>query len=149
MVDYKTLFISTPCTVLILDPTFKIVEVTNEYLNMVSRTRESMLGMSIFEAFPNNPEKPHSGVDILRESLERVLKHKKTDVIDVIRYDIPINGVFVERWWEPSNEPILQDGEIKYIAHRARDVTDLTAMKAKYSKSLIELEYLTKKIAGM
>ena len=127
--DYEGIFRSTASAYLILDTRLVIVEVNAAYLKATSRTRESVLGKHIFEAFPENPSDPQAtGVRRLFESLQRVMQSKTTDSIGLLQYDIPVGppeeGRFEKRYWSPINSPVLdQEGRLTNIIHQAIDVT--------------------------
>lgn len=68
--DYKAIFSATASAYLILDTDMTIVEVNDAYLAATGRTRKSVLGRHIFDAFPENPnDRQAVGVERLRESL--------------------------------------------------------------------------------
>ncbi|MGV3570813.1 MAG: PAS domain-containing hybrid sensor histidine kinase/response regulator [Ramlibacter sp.] len=127
--DYEGIFRSTASAYLILDTRLVIVEVNTAYLEATSRTRESVLGKHIFDAFPENPNDPQAtGVRRLFESLQRVMQSKTRDSLGLLQYDIPVGppeeGRFEKRFWSPVNSPVLdQEGRLTHIIHQAIDVT--------------------------
>ena len=128
-VDYESIFSATQSAYLILDTELVIVEVNHAYLQATDRTRESVLGRYIFDAFPDNPADPHAdGVPRLHESLRRVLQLQTADQVGVLQYDIPIGpperGSFEKRYWSPINSPVFDgQGKLTHIIHQAIDVT--------------------------
>ncbi|MER6683689.1 PP2C family protein-serine/threonine phosphatase [Streptomyces olivaceoviridis] len=127
-VDHAALFAATPSPYLVLGPDLVIVDVNQAYLEATERTREDLLGLHIFTAFPDNPADPEAdGVRNLGASLHRVLATSRPDTMGLQKYDIPVMdrpGVFEERWWSPVNTPVLgPDGQVAYIIHRVEDVT--------------------------
>ncbi|POX63105.1 protein phosphatase [Streptomyces sp. Ru62] len=127
-VDHAALFAATPSPYLVLGPDLIIVDVNQAYLEATERTREDLLGLHIFTAFPDNPADPEAdGVRNLDASLHRVLATSRPDTMGLQKYDIPVTGrpgVFEERWWSPVNTPVLgPDGRVVYIIHRVEDVT--------------------------
>ncbi len=120
--DYKKLFEATPHPYMVLYPDFeyKIAFVNNKYLEATRTRREEMVGRSLFEVFPDNPDDPRAnGVSDLRASLDRVLKERAQDVMGVQKYDIPDGrGGFEVRYWTPVNTPIFgDDGQI--VSHHS------------------------------
>ncbi|HJV21043.1 MAG TPA: ATP-binding protein [Holophagaceae bacterium] len=128
--DFRRLFEASPNLYLVLDPEFRVVAVSDAYEAATKITRAEVLGRGIFEVFPDNPADPAAtGVANLRRSLTRVRTERAPDVMAVQKYDIQVpeaeGGGFVERYWSPTNVPVLgPDGELQYIIHRVEDVTD-------------------------
>lgn len=127
--DFRILFEAVPGLYLVLLPDFIIAAVSNEYLKATKTIRPEILGRSIFEVFPDNPDDiGATGTTNLRASLQRVLKTCSPDNMAVQKYDIRLpeaeGGGFVERYWSPVNSPVLDgDGRVQYIIHRVEDVT--------------------------
>src|ERR1700722_10165611 len=87
--DFRLLFESVPGLYLVLEPDFTIVAVSDAYLRATMTQREKLIGLGIFEAFPDNPDDPAAtGVSNLRASLERVIQSGIADVMAVQKYDI-------------------------------------------------------------
>ncbi|HEX8441628.1 PAS domain-containing sensor histidine kinase [Archangium sp.] len=134
--DFQQLFEKSPGAHLVLAPDadFTIVAVSDAYLRATLTTRERLLGRSLFEVFPDNPEDPNaSGTRNLRISLERALATRAPDTMAVQKYDIRRpegeGGGFEERYWSPINTPALSpDGEVLYLIHRVEDVTDFVRL---------------------
>lgn len=132
--DFRPIFESVPISCLILDTNFTIVGANKAYLRDTLTRSADILGRSIFEAFPDNPEDvAATGVANLRASLERVLRTGQADTMPVQRYDIrrpeEVGGGFVERYWSPLNTPVLDEqGKVTYLVHRVEDVTDFVRL---------------------
>lgn len=147
-IDFRSILESVPDLYLILNPQFKIIEVSDSYLKATFVLREKIIGHGIFEVFPDNPnDNTATGVKNLRRSLERVLKNKVPDTMAVQKYDIrkpeSAGGGFEERYWSPLNSPVLdKNKEVKYIIHRIEDVTDFISLQ----HSDTEQKELTKKL---
>jgi PAS domain S-box-containing protein len=125
--DYAALFEAVPSPCAVLGPDLVTVEVNRAYLKATGRTREDLLGRSIFSSFPENRDDPEAdGMENLRASLDRVLQSREPDAMALQKYDIPVGrpGVFEERWWLPVSTPILgPDSAVKWIVIRVEDVT--------------------------
>ncbi|MDV6348253.1 PAS domain S-box protein [Nitrosomonas sp. Is35] len=128
---YQQLFESSPHPYLILraDSGFTIVAVNNKYLEVTGTQRDAIVGQSIFDIFPANPEDQAStSVRDLRASLDHAVSKKQTDVMNVQKYDIPLrdgSGAFELKYWSPVNTPVLDaEGRVAYIFHHAEDVTE-------------------------
>ncbi len=135
--DFRRLFESVPGNYLILSPTLSIVAVSDAYLKATMTKRTDIVGLSLFEVFPDNPDDPAAtGTANLRASLNRVLQTKEPDTMAVQKYDIQRpaaeGGGFEERFWSPLNTPVLgKDRELLYIIHKVEDVTDFVKLKSK------------------
>jgi signal transduction histidine kinase/CheY-like chemotaxis protein len=133
--DFRALFESAPALYLVLTPDLTIVAVSDAYAAATKTRRDEILGRSLFEVFPDNPDDPAAtGVRNLRASLGRVLQHRVPDTMAVQKYDIPRpaaeGGGFEERYWNPVNTPVLgPTGELTYIIHRVEDVTEVVRLE--------------------
>jgi PAS domain S-box-containing protein len=124
--DFRVLFESGSEASIILSPDLKILAVTNAYLKVSLTKREEIIGKNLFEVFPDNPNSSeNTGSVNLTASISRVLLSKKTDVMPVQKYDVPLpEGGFEERYWTPKNTPVLDaNQEVLYIIHQVEDVT--------------------------
>ncbi|MEH2668441.1 response regulator [Bradyrhizobium elkanii] len=116
-------------------PDFRIVAVSDAYLRATKTERAAILGRGLFEVFPDNPDDPTAdGVRNLRASLERVVQFRRPDTMTVQKYDIrkpeSEGGGFEERYWSPRNTPVLgPNGQFTYIIHRVEDVTSFIQLK--------------------
>ena len=133
-IDYQKIFENAPALFLLLEAneSFPILDASNAYLRATYTQRDAIVGQSLFEVFPDNPEEPGAtGTANLRSSLQRVLADGQPDTMAVQKYDIrrPASegGGFEERYWSPVNSPVFgADGRMLYIVHRVEDVTELS-----------------------
>ena len=129
--DFQLLFEASPEVLLVLlpdAPRFTMVAATESRLAATHTTRDTTIGRSLFEIFPDNPDDPEaSGARNLRASLERVVATRAPDTMAVQKYDIrTADGAFEVKYWSPKNIPVLSAaGDVRYILHRVEDVTDL------------------------
>ena len=120
-------------------PTFTIVAATDDYYKTSGRTKEELVHIGIFDAFPSPPDDPeHNGVKQLRASLEKVIQQKLADRMPLVRYDIEnADGSFDERYWSAVNKPVMgENGEVQFIIHTAEEMT--LQVKAEESASKIK-----------
>jgi len=133
--DFRLLFESAPGLYLVLLSDFKIVAVSDAYLRATMTKRQDILGRSIFDVFPDNPEDPGvTGMQNLRASLERVVNSGGLDAMAVQKYDVrrpqSEGGGFEERYWSLVNYPVFsEDNKVVYIVHRVEDVTEFIRLK--------------------
>lgn len=128
--DYIRIFNASPTPTSIVsadDPKFTFVEVNEAYTKMTQTLEKEILGKSLFEVFPENPEetKP-SGVERLRNSFRKVIAEKQRDKMEAIRYDIKLSdGKFNQIYWEVINTPVFDnDGEVEFIINSATNITE-------------------------
>jgi PAS domain-containing protein len=130
LIDYEQIFNAILTFQVVLDLDFKIVGATDAYIGISLASRETILGMSILEAFPENPDNPHSdGMHKLGESLQKAVSTKQAQDMGILRYDIPSgtgDGKFVERWWRCRNNPVLDEkGEVQWIVANVDDINGI------------------------
>jgi PAS domain S-box-containing protein len=131
--ELQSLFESLPGLYLVLTPEFKIVAVSDAYLQATMTERESIIGRGLFEVFPDNPDEPGATGEInLRTSLGRVLEQRLPHTMAIQKYDIRRpDGVFEERYWSPINSPLLgADHQVQFIIHRVEDVTEFVRSRS-------------------
>ena len=131
---FEAAFNSSPIGKYLLSPTPEatILAVNDAFLRAAARCREDLVGVSLFVAFPSDPDDPASSTNEaeLRGSLARVLETGLPDNLPVQRYPIPIrdaagNTAFDERFWSAYSAPVFgADGSIACIAHTTKDVTE-------------------------
>lgn len=115
-----------PQPYLILDPDLVIVAASNAYLALADRTLDDIVGRSILEAFPENPDAAGTVEQgPLEVSLRHVLATGKPHEMAVIQYDIPQpGGGFLQKFWTPVHTPVPgPDGKTAFIIQNPMDVT--------------------------
>jgi PAS domain S-box-containing protein len=129
---YNAIFNSTPAALLIINidaPSYTIIDVNDAYLTATNSTRESLVGKSVFAAFPANPtDEVSKNIESTIFSFEQAINTKRPHTMSSYRYDTPIRGTdkFEERYWTTTNTPILDDkGNVKYFIHSPANVTEL------------------------
>jgi signal transduction histidine kinase len=148
-INYQQLFENIPNPYMILcpdPPRFTIATVNNAYEIATEIKRENVVGRGLFEVFPDNPNDPTaSGVNDLRVSLDRVIQGKVPDVMSIQKYDIPSrepgNNSFKVKYWSPVNTPFLdENGSVKFIIHRAEDVTEFILFRQQSSDDIAKVQ---------
>lgn len=123
---WRRLFEHSPIPVLLLTPDLKIVNANESYLREVIRSRDTLAGLQMFEAFPDNPHATLAdGVNKLSASFEKVLHEARGHTMALQRYDIqPQDRPWQVRYWHPKNWPVLDDkGSIIAVVHHVTDAT--------------------------
>jgi signal transduction histidine kinase/DNA-binding response OmpR family regulator len=129
----QSLFESLPGLFMIMTPDLKIVSASDAFLEATMTRREDILGLHIFEIFPDNPDDPTAtGVANWGASLDQVRQTREPHTMAIQKYPIRRpDGVFEERYWSPVNSPVLaKDGQIDYFIHRVEDVTVFMRQKS-------------------
>ncbi len=154
MLNFQTLFESIPGLYLVYSLDLMIVGGSDAYFQATKTKREEIVGRHLFEVFPDNPDDPNAnGVENLRTSLEKVLKHHQPHTMAVQKYDIrrleSAGGGLEERYWKFTNSPVFdQNGEMTHIIQQVEDVTEFVQLQ-QFNQSLqnrtqIEIEISTK-----
>jgi PAS domain S-box-containing protein len=135
---YQAAFNASPVGEYLLSPTPAaiILAVNDAFLKAASRTRAELVGVSLFVAFPENPDDPaDTGVAALRKSLARVIASGEPDTLALQRYPIRVIGPdgtirFEERYWSAVSTPVFgDDGSLVCISHSTMDVTEMVAQR--------------------
>lgn len=153
--DFRALFEAAPGLYLVLKPDLTIVAASNAYLNATKTVRSEILGRSIFEVFPDNPDDATAtGMTNLRASLYRVLKNGAPDIMPLQKYDIRLpeseGGHFVERYWSPINTPVMSgSGRISHIIHRVEDVTEFVLLQKERQERDLKTDQLKAQASAM
>jgi PAS domain S-box-containing protein len=142
---YESAFESNQTGNYLLSPTPEavILAVNGAFLRASGRRREELVGMSLFDAFPGNPDDAEdTGEQALRASIVRVIETRQPNTLPVQRYPITVQlpdgrMAYEERFWSAVNTPVFDaDGELVCISHTTTDITD----KVRAERALRESE---------
>nr|WP_314540646.1 ATP-binding protein [uncultured Massilia sp.] len=149
---FEAVFNSSPSGNYLLSPTPEaiILAVNDTFLKASARTREELVGTSLFVAFPGNPDDAaDTGETDLRRSLAHVIATGERHTLPACRYPIPVTlpsgeVVFEERFWDATSTPIVgSDGRIECILHTNEDVTEQVRSSTALRESEARLRALT------
>ena len=155
---FEAAFNSAPIGNYILSPTPEaiVLAVNDAFLKASSRRREDLVGISLFEAFPPNPDDPlDTGEANLRASLARVIASGQPDILPVQRYPIEVHLpsgeiVFEERFWRAVSTPVFHaDGSLACISHATEDVTGQVRAAAAMRETEARFQALTNATADV
>jgi PAS domain-containing protein len=126
--QFQSEFDNSPHPYMLLDPGpgLHIVDINDAYAEATFINRSDVVGKSLFEVFPDNPDDVLAdGVSNLYTSLRIVVHTGQPHAMAIQRYDIrDRSNEFVERHWQPINTPIHdQDGHLVFLLHHVEDVT--------------------------
>ena len=144
--DHSLLFRSSPYPYLVMATDLTIIDANDAYLRSVQRSKEDIVGLYVFDAFPPNPDDPDStNVIEVKASLETAIATKVPHTTPFLRYSVPVetaNGVeFVERFWNAVHTPALRaDGTVAFVYQNAIDVTDLYKFDRTSQSAALQLD---------
>jgi PAS domain S-box-containing protein len=129
----------------VLTPDLMMVEATDAFLKKTLVRREDIVGQPLFLIFPNNPETPQiNSANLVHASLQQALEQKEPHHIDQMRYDLPAEEGFEERYWSASSVPVLGDNDqVLYLVQEVRDITEQVMMERLHQQSQEHLNLLT------
>lgn len=141
---FESIFNSSPDACCLLSPTPEaiILAVNRAFLDATGRTREGLVGKSVFDAFPADPADLHdTGEDALRRCLAMVVDTRLTQTLPVQRYPIKVvmpdgNSGYEERYWTAVSTPIFDEFDnFVGILHSVRDVSEQLRSEAALRES--------------
>jgi len=145
-IDYKKLFQSLSAAYIVFDvndPTFTILEENEAHASIAMSKRSEAIGKPLLDVFPDNSKSyKETGKSDLIESLRKVIRTKKKDVMPDLHYDIPDEkGKFEQRYWSVEHHPVVgENGEVVAVYQATQDITD----KRRAEKELYQTQYQLK-----
>ncbi|RDC58844.1 PAS domain-containing protein [Adhaeribacter pallidiroseus] len=126
---------------MLLSAELLIEAVSDDFLVVSFSDREQLIGHSIWEVFPDNPQLAGvKGTANLRALLEKVLRTGKRQQILQQRYDVadPLHtGKFLERYWRLDSRPVVDEqGRVTQIIHSVTDITEQVLAETRVQQSL-------------
>ena len=109
-------------------PRFTILAATDAYLQATRQRRIDIVGQSLFDVFPGDPD--GASDNNTRASLDRVIELRMPDAMAPQRHDIvrpdAQGGGFDAYCWRPVNSPVMNaSGGLDYLIHQIEEVTGL------------------------
>lgn len=87
-VDYEAVFRAFAGPALLLTPGLVMVDANQAFLDTCGHSREELVGYSVFDVYPQDPQDPMAPGNRLRASVERVLATREPDTTALHRYDL-------------------------------------------------------------
>lgn len=147
--DFEKLFSKLPGTMVVVSPNnnYQILAATDTYLEVTMRRREDIVGLAfLLEAFPDKDISYEDNP--VKKSLDKSLRTKQVDYLDVIRYDLVLpdaaGGGYQTRYWEASHTPVLDgSGTVEYIIQHTTDVTARELARQAHQESEAKFKFMT------
>lgn len=145
-IDYKKLFQSLSSAFIVFgtdDPTFTIIEENEAHATIAMVKRQDTVGKPLFDVFPDTSEQfVKTGESQLLESIRKVIKTKKPDVMPRLHYDLKDEtGQFTTKYWSVSHHPVLdKDGKVSAVYQATEDVTEEILREKKLERTEYQLE---------
>ena len=131
---------------MLLDRNFRVRGVNATYEAISMRGRAQLLGESVFDLFPDNPDDPRaSGPALLAASVESAIRSHGTDTMPIVRYDITAPDdpdVFLPKLWTWSNTSIEDGPDQIGVMLRVAEITSLNAALSALSEYIAGEETL-------
>jgi PAS domain S-box-containing protein len=124
--DFEAVFNSLPTPLLVMDQDFTIVALNQAFLDAAGRSRDKLIGIKFFTAFPSAGESR----TIVQDSLERVRDNGVVDVLPSVAYAVAVNGRTEERFWSCTHVPLRdKNGKVAFLLKNTQDISELQASK--------------------
>lgn len=129
-ITFGQLFHALPSPHMILDRDLRYAAANPAYEKATGRTESELLGLKVFDAFPNEGE---AGERLL-SSLRRVIKTGKPDTLAYIHYAIArperLGGGTEDRYWTAVHTPLFDDaGEVIFVLQNTVDITEIVKLR--------------------
>ncbi|MGA9277011.1 SpoIIE family protein phosphatase [Ilumatobacter sp.] len=122
--DFEHLFTSlaSPMALLAGSARFELLAVNDAYCEMTGRSRASLVGTGLFDAFPDVATE--GGEEALRASFDSALTQGTPQVMPLHRYDIDDGNGMSERYWSITNTPVTDpESGRRFILIHPEEVT--------------------------
>ena len=144
LTQQKEVFLSFPDNCFLLlpdDPKFTIIEVNRAFTKTSGMKREQLVGNGMLEVF-GKENRDHDFIKIITKFLREAIEFGEPNHIPQVRYDLPDEkGRLQRKIWEADNIPIKnENGEIEFILHRVRDITQVIRTREEGQASLKSLK---------
>lgn len=121
-------FQASPNPYVILSPAYEILDLNAAYLAATGRTRASLLGRNLFDAFPASEDSERQ----LRQSIDAAVRTGQRDSLPLIHYPVARDeGKPPEdSYWSATHTPILgEDGSVVAVLQHTVNITELHRLR--------------------
>jgi two-component system sensor histidine kinase VicK len=130
-------------------PRFTILAVSDQYLHLVNKERQELLGKGLFDVFPGNESDPSEQFSVA-SSFHRVINKGLNDELPVFKYEIysPETNKLETYYWSNLNEPILsEEGEVAYLINTTANITNRIEQENALKLAIGQVEALSREQA--
>jgi len=125
-------------------PDFKVLAVSDQYLRLVYKKREEVIGRGLFDVFPGNASDESEQLSVYR-SFERVISTVKQDILPAFKYEIQLaeNGEKETFYWSNINDPVCDEaGQVTHIINTTVNITDQIQQQALLADARLQIQSL-------
>jgi PAS domain-containing protein len=126
-IDFYRIFKVHETVMALLTPNLEFIDANEEFLALVGRPLEDLIGKNVFAVLPKMP--PDDGGHPKRTALEEAQASGHRASLPLTRYDVEdpsCPGVFRERYWASTVTPVRgADGHVEVLEFSAREVTPI------------------------
>jgi response regulator NasT len=125
--QHDPVFLSLPTPILLLNCDFTIAAANRSYLRTIGRSAGELVGVNVFDAFPESPASKEAGTSAdFASSVERVCRTRRSHRLSGIRFDV-LNpdrpGEFLVKSWSVLNAPVCDRDGVAGVIVRVEDLT--------------------------
>jgi len=125
--QHDPVFLSLPSPTLLLNCDFTIAAATRSYLRATGRSAGDLIGLNVFDVFPESPESKQAGSSAdFAKSVTRVCRTRQPHRLSGIRFDVPDPerpGEFLAKSWSVLNAPVCSSDGVAGVIVRVEDLT--------------------------
>lgn len=140
-IDRVDLFDVLPTPLMVLDRELRYVDMNEAYLAVTGRTRAQLLGVHVFDAFPESGDR----LALFRDAFERALRGEANTLVETpfsIAAGVADGEDVRETYWTCSHAPVHnRAGEIAFVVQHAVDVTERVLMAQRNRMLSRELDH--------
>ncbi len=127
---------------MLISPDLHVWAATDSYLQAINTPEEAVVGKPFFEAFTDSGLPwNRASLEQVRNALQTALQQKEPVTLNPIRFDIAQGQ---EMYWQAVNTPVCdKEGEVAYILHEARNITEQVQAEREARVSLESLELMS------
>jgi PAS domain S-box-containing protein len=136
-IDHEQLFQSLAAAYIIYgvdDPHFTILEENQAHAAIAMVNRDEVIGKPVFDVFPDlSEEYKKTGVSEFMESIRKVIRTKKIDIMSNLKYDLANKqGNYTQKVWNLIHYPIFDDdNNVIAVCQATEDITEKVTTQQK------------------